>query len=119
MTFSQDDTRHMRRALDGGIADAVLQGFESRELVGLAVYDSGARSFYNTKHPIITPKDLHGLKLRVANSDIFLQLMRLFGANPTPMSLGDTFSGMETHTSVYSQARRGAMRPLRRTRPRV
>jgi len=92
-----DSVEHMRRALDGGIADAVLQGFESRELVGLAVYDSGARSFYNTKHPIITPKDLHGLKLRVASSDIFLQLMRLFGANPTPMSLGDTFSGMETH----------------------
>ena len=92
-----DSVEHMRRALDGGIADAVLQGFETRELVGLAVYDSGARSFYNTKHPIITPKDLHGLKLRVASSDIFLQLMRLFGANPTPMSLGDTFSGMETH----------------------
>ncbi|WP_296247408.1 TRAP transporter substrate-binding protein [uncultured Stenotrophomonas sp.] len=92
-----DSVEHMRRALDGGIADAVLQGFESRELVGLAVYDSGARSFYNTKHPIITPKDLHGLKLRVASSDIFLQLMRLLGANPTPMSLGDTFSGMETH----------------------
>ncbi|MEG1678511.1 MAG: TRAP transporter substrate-binding protein [Stenotrophomonas sp.] len=92
-----DSVAHMRRALDGGIADAVLQGFEARELVGLAVYDSGARSFYNTKHPIITPKDLHGLKLRVASSDIFLQLMRLFGANPTPMSLGDTFSGMETH----------------------
>src|SRR5690606_19855338 len=92
-----DSVAHMRHALDGGIADAVLRGFESRDLVGLAVYDSGARSFYNTKHPIVEPKDLHGLKLRVASSDIFLQLMRMFGANPTPMSLGDTFSGMETH----------------------
>jgi len=87
----------MRAALDGGIADAVLAGFESRDLVGLAIYDSGARCFYNTKHPIVEPHDLHGLKLRVASSDIFLQLMRLFGANPTPMSLGETFSGMETH----------------------
>ena len=33
----------------------------------------------------------------MASSDIFIQLMRLLGANPTPMSLGDTFSGMETH----------------------
>ncbi len=92
-----DSVPHMRAALDGGIADAVLKGFESRDLVGLAIYDSGARCFYNTKHPIVEPKDLHGLKLRVASSDIFIQLMRLFGANPTPMSLGDTFSGMETH----------------------
>lgn len=92
-----DSVAHMRAALDGGIADAVLAGFESRDLVGLAIYDSGARCFYNTKHPIVEPHDLHGLKLRVASSDIFLQLMRLFGANPTPMSLGETFSGMETH----------------------
>ncbi|KAG1271796.1 hypothetical protein G6F65_012155 [Rhizopus arrhizus] len=88
---------HQRAALDSGVADTVLRGFESRDLVGLAIYDSGARCFYNTKHPIISPKDLHGLKLRVASSDIFIQLMRLLGANPTPMSLGDTFSGMETH----------------------
>jgi len=92
-----DSVAHMRAALDGGVADAVLRGFESRDLVGLAIYDSGARCFYNTKHPIVEPRDLHGLKLRVASSDIFIQLMRLFGANPTPMSLGDTFSGMETH----------------------
>src|SRR5690606_37239145 len=92
-----DSVQHMRHALDNGVADEVLRGFESRDLVGLAVYDSGARCFYNTKHPIVVPRDLHGLKLRVASSDIFIQLMRLFGANPTPMSLGDTFSGMETH----------------------
>ncbi len=92
-----DSVAHMRHALDSGIAEDVLRGFESRDLVGLAIYDCGARSFYNTKHPIVEPRQLHGLKLRVASSDIFLQLMRLFGANPTPMSLGDTFSGMETH----------------------
>jgi tripartite ATP-independent transporter DctP family solute receptor len=92
-----ESVAHMRRALDGGVAESVLRGFETRDLVGLAIYDSGARCFYNTKHPIVEPHDLHGLKLRVASSDIFIQLMRLLGANPTPMSLGDTFSGMETH----------------------
>lgn len=92
-----DSVAHMRHALDSGIAEAVLQGFETRDLVGLAIYDSGARCFYNTKHAIVEPKDLHGLKLRVASSDIFIRLMRMLGANPTPMSLGDTFSGMETH----------------------
>ena len=92
-----DSVAHMRHALDAGIARTVLDGFGTRDLVGLAVYDSGARCFYNTRHPIVTPKDLHGLKLRVAASDMFIDLVRLLGANPTPMSLGDTFSGMETH----------------------
>ncbi len=97
LPYAFDSVAHMRHALDGGVAQTVLDGFGTRDLVGLAVYDSGARCFYNTRHPIVTPKDLHGLKLRVASSDMFIDLVRLLGANPTPMSLGDTFSGMETH----------------------
>jgi tripartite ATP-independent transporter DctP family solute receptor len=92
-----DSVPHLRHALDGEVGDEVLRSFESRDLVGLAIYDSGARCFYNTKHPIVDPKDLHGMKMRVAASDIFIKLVRLLGANPTPMSLGETFSAMETH----------------------
>ncbi|MDC7807991.1 TRAP transporter substrate-binding protein [Luteimonas sp BLCC-B24] len=97
LPYAFDSVAHMRHALDAGIAQTVLDGFGARDLVGLAVYDSGARCFYNTRHPIVTPQDLRGLKLRVASSDMFIDLVRLLGANPTPMSLGDTFSGMETH----------------------
>ncbi|MET0289636.1 MAG: TRAP transporter substrate-binding protein [Pseudoxanthomonas sp.] len=88
---------HLREVLDGRVGQAVLDGFAKRDLVGLAIYDSGARSFYNTRHAITVPQDLHGLKMRVASSDIFIELVRMLGANPTPMSLGETFSGMETH----------------------
>jgi len=92
-----DSVPHMRRAMDQGVGQAVLDGFAARGLVGLAIYDSGARCFYNTKHAIRAPSDLHGLKIRVPVSDIFIRMLRLFGANPTPLSLGEVFSGLETH----------------------
>ena len=92
-----DSNEHLRRAIDGDVGAQVLRGFESRGLVGLAIYDSGPRCFYNIKHPIVTPADLHGLKIRVPVSDIFIRMLRLFGANPTPLPLGEVFSGMETH----------------------
>lgn len=91
-----DSVAHLRRALDGGVADLVLRGFEARGLVGLAIYDSGARCFYNTRRPLHVPADLHGLKFRVPASDIFIRLLRLFGANPTPLSYGQVFSALET-----------------------
>lgn len=91
-----DSVPHMRRAMDEGVGQAVLDGFARRGLVGLAIYDSGARCFYNTKHAIRAPADLHGLKIRVPVSDIFIRMLRLFGANPTPLSLGEVFSGLET-----------------------
>lgn len=91
-----DSVAHVRRVVDGAVGAAVLKGFEARGLVGLAIYDSGARCFYNTRHAIHMPADLHGLKFRVPASDIFIRMMRMLGANPTPLSFGQVFSGMET-----------------------
>lgn len=92
-----DSVAHLRHTLDGSVGDEVLRGFEARGLVGLAIYDSGARCFYNTRRPLVTPADMHGLKMRVPASDIFIRLIRLLGANPTPLSLGEAFSALETH----------------------
>lgn len=91
-----DSVEHLRRTLDGDVGHAVLDGFSQRGLVGLAIYDSGARCFYNTRRPLHSPEDLHGLKLRVPASDIFIRLIRMLGANPTPLSLGEAFSALET-----------------------
>jgi len=92
-----DSVPHMRRCLDGPIGREILRGFESRGLVGLAFYDSGVRCFYNHLRPIESPGDLKGLKIRVPPSDIFVGLIRMLGANPTPLSFGEVFSSLQTH----------------------
>ena len=91
------DEAHMRRVVDGAIGREVLAGFERRHLVGLCFYDSGARSMYNARHPVNTPADMHGLKVRVPRSDIFLQTMNAMGANATPIPLSEVFTGLQTH----------------------
>lgn len=97
LPYAFDSVAHMRRAMDGEVGQAVLDGFAERDLVGLAIYDSGARCFYNARRPVHTPADLAGMKIRVPVSDIFIRMLRLFGANATPLSLGEVYSGMETH----------------------
>ncbi|HKE95114.1 MAG TPA: TRAP transporter substrate-binding protein [Povalibacter sp.] len=92
-----NSVEHMRRAADGEVGKAVLQGFERRDLVGLAIYDAGSRSFYNVRRPVAEPADLHGLKIRVPPSDIFIALVRTLGANPTPLPYGEVYSAMQTH----------------------
>jgi tripartite ATP-independent transporter DctP family solute receptor len=88
---------HMRRTVDGDAGRTVLKAFESRDLVGLAIYDAGVRSFYNVHRPIVEPKDLNGLKVRVPPSDIFLNMGRALGANPTPLPFGEVYSALQTH----------------------
>jgi len=97
LPFVFDSVEHMRRCVDGDIGRKVLDGFAKRDLVGLAIYDAGARCFYNVRRPVVTPKDLHGLKVRVPTSDIFLEFVRALGANPTPLPVGDSYSALQTH----------------------
>ncbi len=91
-----DSVAHLRRALDGEPGRAILRDFERRDLVGLAFYDAGARCFYNARHPVRAPADLAGLKIRVPPSDIFMDLVRTLGANPTPLAFGEVFSALQT-----------------------
>ncbi len=92
-----DSVAHMRRAMDGQPGRRILDAFGSRQLVGLCVYDSGVRSIYNVRRPVYVPADLHGLKVRVPPSDIFIGIGRALGANPTPLSFGEVYSSLQTH----------------------
>lgn len=87
---------HMRKVMDGEIGEQILKEFEKHDLVGLAFYDSGARSFYNSKKPITSPADMKGMKIRVQQSDMFIALVSALGANATPMNFGEVYSGLQT-----------------------
>jgi tripartite ATP-independent transporter DctP family solute receptor len=94
LPFLFEDEAHMRRALDGEPGRQVLASLSRHSLIGLAFYDSGARSFYNTKRPIERPEDMRGLKLRVQNSDLYVALIRALGADATPMDLGEVYQAL-------------------------
>ena len=87
---------HMRKTMDGPIGEDLLKTFETHDLIGLAFYDSGARSFYNNKRPIKTVDDMKGLKIRVQQSDLFITMVNALGANATPMPAGEIYSGLQT-----------------------
>ncbi len=84
----------MRRALDGAPGRAILDTLAPHGLIGLCYYDSGERSFYNTKHPILTPVDMKGMKIRTPNSDLSVAMINATGANATPMDLGEVYQSL-------------------------
>jgi tripartite ATP-independent transporter DctP family solute receptor len=87
---------HFHAVLDGPIGDEILAAFDKVDLVALAYYDGGARSFYNSEKPIKSPADLAGMKLRVMQSDIFVDMVAALGGNATPMPYGEVYSGIQT-----------------------
>jgi tripartite ATP-independent transporter DctP family solute receptor len=89
-------TDHMHRVMDGPIGDEILAAFAPEGFVGLAFFDGGSRSFYNSQRPITSIEDLSGMKVRVMQSDIFVDMMSALGANATPMPYGEVYSAIQT-----------------------
>ncbi|MBL1435709.1 MAG: TRAP transporter substrate-binding protein [Rhodobacteraceae bacterium] len=87
---------HMHTVMDGPIGDEILAAFEAHGLIGLAFYDGGSRSFYNSVRPIRSIEDLEGLKFRVMQSDLFVEMVNSLGANATPMPYGEVYSSIQT-----------------------
>jgi tripartite ATP-independent transporter DctP family solute receptor len=85
---------HSRAVFDGEVGRKILDSMMPYGLRGMCYYDSGARSFYNTKRPIYTPADIAGMKIRVQNSDIYVAMMQALGANPTPIPYGEVYQSL-------------------------
>jgi len=95
MPFLFHSVEHMRHVLDGPVGEEILKSCEATGYVGLAFYDSGARSIY-AKKPIKTVADTKGMKIRVQQSDLWVALVGAMGANATPMPYGEVYTGLKT-----------------------
>jgi len=94
LPFLFRSTEHMRKALDGAAGDEILASLKPHKMIGLCFYDSGQRSFYNTKQPIMTPADMKGMKIRVQNSNLYVSMIKALGADATPMSFGEVYQAL-------------------------
>ena len=96
MPFLFRRKEHLRKVLDGAIGDEILKDCEAQGFIGLAFYDSGARSIYTAKKPVKTLADVKGMKVRVQQSDLWVSLLEAMGANATPMPFGEVYTALKT-----------------------
>lgn len=94
LPFVFDSVSHMRRVVDSEVGDEVMASLEPHKLIGLCIYDSGARSFYNVRRPIETPRDMQGLKIRVPASDLYISMVNALGANAVPIPFGEIYQSL-------------------------
>jgi tripartite ATP-independent transporter DctP family solute receptor len=89
------DIEHFRKTMYGPQGDKILAAFDKAGFVGLALYESGARSMY-AKKPIKSVADMKGLKVRVQPSDLWVSLISAMGASPAPMPFAEVYTGLKT-----------------------
>lgn len=89
------DIKHFRAAMNGPAGDEILAAFDKAGFVGLALWESGARSMY-AKKPIRNLADIKGMKIRVQQSDLWVSLVQAMGANPTPIPMAEVYTALKT-----------------------
>lgn len=95
MPYLYRDAAQMWRVLDGEIGQSFLQDFSAKGVTGLSWYDAGARSFYS-RRPVRSLSDLQGRIVRVQDSDVVQDMIRLLGAVPETTAYSDVYSALET-----------------------
>jgi len=96
MPFLFRSIEHLQKVLDGPIGSEILGSFEPYGFVGLAFYDSGARSVYNSVRPIRSLADMKGLRLRVQQSELMADMIKALGAEPVELPYGQVRTGLAT-----------------------
>lgn len=98
MPYLFTDAQSAFDALDGKLGEQIDEWIAGNGFISLGYVYNGPRCTTNSVRPIYTPDDLAGLKIRVMNSPVFIRMYEVLGANATPMSFSELFTGLQQHT---------------------
>jgi len=80
---------------DGPFGQKLLAKLADKNLVGLGYWELGFRNLTNSKRAIAKADDIAGLKIRVIQSPIYIDLFNALGANAVPMPFPELYPALE------------------------
>lgn len=96
LPFMYEDIESARALLDGEIGREVMDNLEKHGIKGLALADNTYRTLETTNVVVKTPENLQGLKIRVMQSPLYIELFKALGASATPMSHTEVYTSLQT-----------------------
>ncbi len=113
LPFLMPDYKAIDALTQGPVGEKLFSILREKGVEPLAWAENGFREVSNSKHPIRSPADLAGLKIRVVGSPLFNATFSALGANPTQMSWADAkpalttgaVDGQENPLSVFTIAK--------------
>ncbi|MBD5608198.1 MAG: DctP family TRAP transporter solute-binding subunit [Desulfovibrio sp.] len=94
LPFIFRDTDHAYKALDTVGMDLAKKG-EDQGMITLAIWENGVRHMTNNKRAVKTPEDMKGLKMRVMEQPVYIEMMKSLGASPTPMAMSELYTALQ------------------------
>lgn len=91
------DREHFWKMANSSVGSELVNSLQAdgTGMVGLTLVEEGARHFFMTK-PVNNMADLAGKKIRVQNTEFWIEIVKSLKASPTPMSFSELYQALQT-----------------------
>lgn len=94
--YAYKSLAHMDQVASGSIGDDIkAEIIEKAKIRPIAYFARGPRNL-TSKRMIKSPADLNGMKMRVPNVPLFVDVWKALGAAPTPMAFSEVFTSLQS-----------------------
>ncbi|ODT84056.1 MAG: transporter [Pelagibacterium sp. SCN 64-44] len=84
--------------LDGHPGEMLAEKLDAKGVIVLGYMEGGYRSMVNNIRPVETPQDVAGVKYRVMQNPVYIDMFSMLGGNAIPMEWGETFMAVQQGT---------------------
>lgn len=82
--------------MDGPFGDAMAADIlQKTGMRVLAFGETGFRNFTNSTRPIKSPADMKGMKIRVMETPVYVNMVKALGAAPTPIAWSEVYTALQ------------------------
>jgi len=95
--FAFPDYATVWKAMDGELGAFIRSEITKANLVVMdKIWDNGFRQTTSSTHPINTPEDFKGFKIRVPVSPLWTSMFKAFDAAPASINFNEVYSALQT-----------------------
>ena len=94
--FSSETQAH--KVLDGKVGQVLAKKLEAKGVIALAFMEGGFRHMINNVRPVNKPEDVKGVKYRVMQNPVYIEMFSSLGGNAVPMAWGETYTAVQQGT---------------------
>lgn len=98
MPFLYANEQQAYDVLDGPIGQELMKKLEAKNIIGLGWAEGGFRHMLNNAKPVKAPDDVKGVKYRVMQNPVFVEMFNALGGNAVPMAWGEVYTAVQQGT---------------------
>lgn len=96
LPFLFDSPQQADAVMDGAFGTKLMEQLPAKGLHGLGYWELGFRQLTNNRRAVKTVDDISGLKIRVVQTPVMIDLFNALGANAVPMPFPEVYPALET-----------------------